>query len=326
MYAGFYLASGVAAALAFVAVNPASDIPMIGASGAIAGVMGAFLVRYRSTKIRFFYMIGILWRGTFQAPAWVMLPLWFGEQFFMFLMTQGLGDAAGGGVAYMAHIGGFAFGFIVAQVIRAKKIEERYIDAAIEGKVNRTLVDNRAVEQALQAQAEGRAEQAFEILAGELRRSPSNHDAALACWSVALELDRPADAAPALLRAIQSELRTGDSAVALDHWNELSERLPDLQVEPALLLRLASALQEHGQRGEATIALRRALLGTGRKVGPAMALKIAGLARELDPQLARGALRIALADPSLDPAERARAEELLAELSSARRESSIALA
>jgi membrane associated rhomboid family serine protease len=326
LFTGFYLASGVVAALSFVALNPASDIPMVGASGAIAGVMGAFLVRYRTTRIRFFYMVGILWRGTFSAPAWVMLPLWFGEQLFFFLLTQGLSDEAGGGVAYMAHIGGFAFGFVAAQVIRAKRIEERFLHSAIESKVNRTVVDNRAVEQALQAQAEGRAEQAFEMLGQEVRSASSNQDAALAFWSVALELDRAAEAGPALLRAMQDELRAGNSTLVLDHWNELNERLPALSAEPALLLRIAAALQEDGQREEATVALRRALLGSGKKVSPAMALKIAGLARDLDAQLARGALRIALSDPGLDPSERACAEALLAELSPARRDSSIALA
>jgi len=314
----------VVAALCYVVASPASDIPMVGASGAIAGVMGAFLVRYRNTKIRFFYMIGIFWRGTFSAPAWIMLPLWFGEQLFFFMLTRGLG-AEGGGVAYMAHLGGFAFGFAMAQAIRAKKIEERFIHATIEGKVDRTVIDNRTVEQALQARAEGRQEQAFDILNEELRRTPANHDAALACWSVAVELDRAAEAAPALLRALQDELRSGNPALALEHWSELSERVPELPVEPALLLRIASLLSDDDRREEAIVALRRALLGSGKPAGPAMALKIARLARELDPQLARGAVRIALAHPGLDPEERARAEELLASLTPISTASSIAL-
>jgi len=325
LYAAFYLLSGVVAALCFVAASPVSDIPMVGASGAIAGVMGAFLVRYRKTKIRFFYMVGLFWRGTFSAAAWVMLPLWFGEQLFMFLLTEGLSEQAGGGVAYMAHIGGFAFGFAVAAVLRRQRIEERFIHPTIESKIHRTLVDNQAVERALQAQSEGRAEEAFEILRDELQRAPSNHDAALACWSVALDLDRAAEAAPALLRSLQDELRKGNPAPILEHWGELSEHVPDLPVEAPLLLRLATLLADEGRREEAVVALRRALLAAGHAASPAMTLKIALLARELDPALARGAVRIALAHPGLDPASRAQAEELLAELSSLTPEGAVAL-
>jgi membrane associated rhomboid family serine protease len=315
IYAAFYVLSGLVAAVSFIVVNPSSEIPMVGASGAIAGVMGAFLVRYRTTQLQFFYMFGFFWRGTFSAPAWVMLPLWFGQQVFMYMLTKNLGDDAGGGVAYMAHIGGFVFGLAVALVMQHQRIEERFVASKIEGKVNKTLVDNSAVEQALEAQAHGEPERAFEILCAESRRSPTNHDAALACWSVAVELDRTAEAAPALLRSIDHELRSGDPDLALEHWLELNERVPGLQVEPALLVRIAKSLAEINQHGEALIALRRALLGAGRSANPALALKIAQAGKHLDAQLARGAVKLALSRPGLDPAVRAQAERLLEELS-----------
>jgi membrane associated rhomboid family serine protease len=315
IYAGFYLVSGLAAALSFVALNPSSEIPMVGASGAIAGVMGAFLVRYRTTQIRFFYMVGFFWRGTFAAPAWIMLPLWFGQQLFFFLLTRSLGEAAGGGVAYMAHIGGFAFGFAVALVMKRMQIEERFIDPNIEGKIHKTVVDNRAVEQALEAQAKGEPQCAFEVLSTEVRRAPGNHDAALAFWSVAVELNRAAEAAPVLLRGIQHELRSGDPDLALEHWSELNEQLPDLAVEPALLIRIARSLADLDHREEAIVALRRALLGCGRSPNPAIVLKIARLGIELDPQLARGAARLAMAQPEVDREIRIEAEKLLDRLS-----------
>jgi membrane associated rhomboid family serine protease len=122
LYAAFYVVAGIAAALAFVATNSDVSVPMIGASGAIAGVMGAFLVRYTNTQIHFFYWIGLFFRGTFSAPAWVMLPLWFAEQLFMAAMLE---DVSGGGVAYWAHIGGFVFGVGAAIGIRHWGIEQK---------------------------------------------------------------------------------------------------------------------------------------------------------------------------------------------------------
>ena len=123
LYAAFYFVSGCAAALLFIAFNPGSEIPLVGASGAIAGVMGAFLVHYSRTKIKFFYMIGFFWRGTFDAAAWIMLPMWFGEQFMLAVML----GAGGSGVAYWAHVGGFGFGLAGAFYVRRAGILERYV-------------------------------------------------------------------------------------------------------------------------------------------------------------------------------------------------------
>ena len=163
LYAGFYVVSGLVGAALFVSRFPETMLPLVGASGAIAGCMGAFLVRYWNTRIRFFYWFFLA--GTFSAPAWLMLPLWFLSEFAAARSTEHL--IAAGGVAYWAHVGGFAFGVLTALAIRVLKIEERYIHPAIERKV--TLVSNEAVERALEARADGRAEEAFTLLSRELR-------------------------------------------------------------------------------------------------------------------------------------------------------------
>jgi membrane associated rhomboid family serine protease len=311
LYLSFYLVSGFAAALIYIAFNSASNIPMIGASGAIAGVMGAFLVRYKNTKLKFFYMIGLFWRGTFSAPALVMLPLWFAEQLFYALLVGSLGDEHGGGVAYWAHVGGFVFGFGVALAMKRWRIEERYIDANIDSKINRKIIDNRAVEQALELQSQGEPERAFEMLDGELRNSPHNRDAALALWAVAVECGRAAEASKGMLRTIQHDLRTGDREQALDHWSELVHHAPDVQAEAGLLVRIARALEEEGRREESLVLLRRALLSAGRSPDATIALKIAQMGQGRDDTLARGAARLALAKPGLDKHGRAEAERIL---------------
>ncbi len=104
-FLAFYLASGVAAAAGQIIAGPGSTIPMVGASGAIAGVMGAYLLFFPRARIDVLVIIVILIR-IFTIPAWLMLGLWFALQ-----LVNGLSmDVAGGGVAYWAHAGGFIAG------------------------------------------------------------------------------------------------------------------------------------------------------------------------------------------------------------------------
>jgi len=103
----FYLLSGVAAALLFVATGPSTQVPLVGASGAISGVLGAYVVRWPKARVMtlifLFWFIRIIW-----IPAVVVLGLWFVMQLFFSLPS--IGTASQGGVAYMAHVGGFVFG------------------------------------------------------------------------------------------------------------------------------------------------------------------------------------------------------------------------
>ncbi|HYB59880.1 MAG TPA: rhomboid family intramembrane serine protease [Methylomirabilota bacterium] len=113
-YLAFYLLSGLAAAAAQIALAPHSTVPNLGASGAIAGVMGAFLITYPRDRIRTVLLIGWFVRIT-QIPAALLIGLWFLIQ----LVSQ-IGSVAnvqtGGGVAYMAHVGGFVFGAATARL------------------------------------------------------------------------------------------------------------------------------------------------------------------------------------------------------------------
>jgi membrane associated rhomboid family serine protease len=111
-YLIFYLASGVVASLAQVAVIPTSTVPNLGASGAIAGVMGAFLITYPSDQIRTLVLFGIFVRVTF-IPAALLIGVWFIIQ--LFNQVGAVADVQRGGVAYVAHVGGFIFGAITAR-------------------------------------------------------------------------------------------------------------------------------------------------------------------------------------------------------------------
>jgi membrane associated rhomboid family serine protease len=109
----FYLLCGIAAAMLQVIVNSDSPVPMVGASGAISGVMGAYLMLY--PRVRVFMMVPLgFFLTSVAVPAWVMLIYWF----FLQLAggVTGLAAAEGGGVAFWAHLGGFLAGLVLIKV------------------------------------------------------------------------------------------------------------------------------------------------------------------------------------------------------------------
>jgi membrane associated rhomboid family serine protease len=108
----FYLLCGIAAAGAQVMMGPTSPIPMIGASGAVAGVLGAYLFLFPGSRIICLTVTFII--TTIELPAWVVLSLWFVIEFVRGLME--LGVERGGGVAYAAHVGGFLCGWLLIRL------------------------------------------------------------------------------------------------------------------------------------------------------------------------------------------------------------------
>jgi len=112
-YLVLYLSCGAVAALAQAFSSPYSHIPMVGASGAIAGVLGGYLLLYPSANVHCFVWIVIFFRIV-NVPAWTMLGLWFAVQ-----LISGLSVASGTpGVAFWAHVGGFATGLILVSILR----------------------------------------------------------------------------------------------------------------------------------------------------------------------------------------------------------------
>ncbi|PKP83814.1 MAG: rhomboid family intramembrane serine protease [Alphaproteobacteria bacterium HGW-Alphaproteobacteria-2] len=107
-FLAFYLGSGVVAGLAQYLADPASPVPMVGASGAIAGLMGGYLLLFPRARIDMLFFLVIFVR-VFSLPAWVMLGLWFAFQ----VLGGAVTSMDGGGVAYWAHAGGFLAGLVL---------------------------------------------------------------------------------------------------------------------------------------------------------------------------------------------------------------------
>ena len=117
-YLFFYLTGGLAATLAQVLFNPASSIPNLGASGAIAAVMGAFLVTFPRDRIRTLVFLGFF-VTIFRIPAIFLVGLWFVMQ--LFSEVGSLLDGRADGVAYAAHVGGFVFGLVFAGLFESHR-------------------------------------------------------------------------------------------------------------------------------------------------------------------------------------------------------------
>jgi membrane associated rhomboid family serine protease len=120
-YVLFYLLCGLAAATAQILTNPASTIPMVGASGAISGIMGAYIVLYPRVRVHMLVFLGFF-ITTIAVPAWVMLGYWFLLQLLGGLPSLG---SERGGVAFWAHAGGFVAGMVLIFLFRDRKLVAR---------------------------------------------------------------------------------------------------------------------------------------------------------------------------------------------------------
>jgi len=122
-YLVFYLVSGVAAALSQIILNPNSPIPTVGASGAIAGVMGGYFILYPRARV-------LIWFPPiffFHVPAWLMLGYWFLVQFFSGTASSiAVTSQTTGGIAFWAHVGGFVAGVLMIKLFSERPQRHRY--------------------------------------------------------------------------------------------------------------------------------------------------------------------------------------------------------
>jgi len=124
-YLLFYLLSGYGAVLAQALLTPGASVPSIGASGAISGVLAAYLLLYPRASIRALLPLLIIFTVV-RVPAWLMLIIWFGIQLLNGLASVTEAASASGGVAYGAHVGGFVVGLILTFFFRRPARPPRY--------------------------------------------------------------------------------------------------------------------------------------------------------------------------------------------------------
>ncbi len=239
MFPAFYLSAGVVAALAHKAAAPHSFAPLIGASGAIAGAMGAFLIKFARTRITFLFIFFLRAR-TFSAPAYLMLPLWLLTQVFWGLMYRGAGVE--GGVAFWAHVGGFVYGVVFALALPLTGMEQK-IDKAIEGQIS--LEQAPEVQQASQLTDEGKAGEAIAILEKFAAQAPASIDAQLELLRAAKAAQDAARENRAYIRLIGLYLQQNAAETAFELYQEMQQAGTGASVPPGFRLRLAKHLEKN---------------------------------------------------------------------------------
>jgi membrane associated rhomboid family serine protease len=257
VFGPFYLGGAVCSALAFGAVHPTSTVPLVGASGAVAGAMGAFLVCFSRARLRLWYFWWLLppirqflYTGTFLARASIALPVWFGME-LLFALFEG-----GSNVAHSAHVGGFAYGVAFAVLLRATGMDARRW--AMEEQRSEVFVEEPGYLAALDHLDRGDAAAARSRLEEVLGRG-EHLEARLALVGILASQGEERPAADHASRALL-ELCGRDPARALSFFHELSAAHPRLILAEAALGRVARTAVARGELREAFDALRRLLL------------------------------------------------------------------
>jgi len=271
LYSAFYLIAGAAALQFYAWTNPGSVIPTVGASGAVAALMGAFLVRFPKMKIEMawiwwismakFLRTGNPFRMTqFKASAYWLLPLWLGSE-----IVYGALLGSSSGVAHWAHVGGFLFGAVAALTIQHSGIEQK-ANKAIEEKLAWT--NDAELEQASDMMEHGQLGEALILLTNYVALKPNSLDA----WNLLRQihtrqnnpkeyLDATVKTCSLHLKAHEVEAAFQDYAEFIDsgggklpaaNWLELCKGAEELQ-------EFERALSEYQQLAQAYPAERQAL-------------------------------------------------------------------
>lgn len=301
-FLAFYLGGGLVAALAQVLPQGASQVGLIGASGAISACLGAFAVRFAHRKVRVFYWFFLLLRGTFFVPAWAYALAFAAMNLWALSMTGTTGP-----VAFAAHLGGFAFGLGVVLVMRATRLEDRL---SPEGATR--WRGDMGHDRAAEALAAGDVAGARQRLQEVVQRRPDDEAALLELARMdAARLDA-VEATPRVERLVLLRLAAGDEAGARALAAELGQvTRPDL-LRPASAYRLAE-LVEPAEPERAARLFQAAACGDGALVGKA-ALRAALLLRATRPAEALELAELAAASSEAPPPLAAQARALAAEL------------
>ncbi len=242
VFALFYLASGLVAALTHVVAFPDSEIPLVGASGAIAGVMGAYMVRHGKDRIRMLWFI-LMRSGTFLAPAWALLGIWIVEQIYFALTTPA---EVGGGIAYLAHVGGFAAGVGGAFLIRFKGWEGVSPRAAVNA-LDVLPKARGALGKAKELLATGDPAGALVAVKRAAERDPDSLPVAEVLWRAHEQLGAKDAAREAALRVLRGQLAAHNGPAALSAWRQIRASFGD-ERPPAERWRLIGLLTDREAR------------------------------------------------------------------------------
>ncbi len=283
LFAAFALLSIPVSAQGYRLLDASSGVPWCGTSGLAAALVGAYFIRGLG--------------GHFLVPGAIVLPVWLAVEAFV-VRGFWLDDLAA--VPWATLCGAVGFGAGIAALLRLLNVETK-LDARADRR--RPSGPNPIVVRAARLRSDGDPHQAFELIQAAWRENRQDEEIADVFFSIAAELGQPEAAAEAILPVLRSALKKGHLDRALGYWLPLATRRCAVRLEPTAAVRLGEALLDAGHPDEAVFSLRSAL---DAGASTAHAIRILNVARDLDPSLTRRAAVVALADPGLDAATRAR--------------------
>lgn len=244
-----YLACGVVAALIHGAVIPQSRVPMVGASGAIAGLMGAFLVRLAGTRIRFSYWL-MVFQGTFVVPAYVVPAIWLLLQFVL------ARSVATGGLAVWAYLGGFLFGAGVAAAIWLTGLEAQVLAPGVARKTGWRPSDHLST--ALKLLDGGQVDRSIQELVALLKKNPNNIEARATLVAAYTQKGDFDSAGRESARLVSAYVAARDMEGALSALEEHRRAHPNVAPTMRSLLGLAAYREQQERYAEAADLYQRA--------------------------------------------------------------------
>lgn len=298
LFAALYVTGGFAATFTYWAQHPTSMTPLVGASGAIAAVMGAYLVRFARSKVEFIF-VPFLLRPTlnyrFFVPAFVVLPMWFLEQFFEMKFFE-----AGSGVAFSAHVGGFIYGAAFALIIKLTGVEEKHVAPKIKSEIS-WEIDPR-IAAAMVARDNFDFEGARLQIEPVLREKPNDLEA----LRTAVDIARAGEDAPMLdlygsrLLSRLVEMKDDDAAIELIH--DITAQMDPKQT-PKFTGRAAAFVERTGDKDWAMILYEKAVTADPSGPGAVVSLIKLGSLRKASGDIpgARASFEEARAHPKCSP-------------------------
>ena len=298
LFTALYFSGGFAATFTYWAQHPNSTAPLIGASGAIAAVMGAYLVRFAKSKVEFIFVPFLLrptYNFRFFVPAFVVLPLWFVQQYFEMKFSE-----AGSGVAFSAHVGGFVYGAAFALIVMISGVETKHIAPAIKREIS-WEIDPR-IAAAMLARDNFDFETAKKTIVPVLREKPADVDA----LRTAVDIAKAAEDAPMLdlygSRLLSRLIETNEDDAAVDLIQDLTTQI-DPTLMPKFTSRAAAVVERRGDRDWAMILYEKAVKADPHGPAAVASLVKLGSIKKMQGDLggARSAFEEARAHPKCSP-------------------------
>jgi membrane associated rhomboid family serine protease len=298
----------------FALAHVGADRALVGASGVVAGLVAAVVVRFRNQEVDFLRWLAPFAEVELRAPAWALAVAWAAYESLLWWVVQGaLPGGVDNAVGYTAHAAGALLGGLLPFGLARLGWEER-CGCAPQPALKQAGAKRFDFQNVLDARAAGDADGAFAMLKAELRRSARNRDAVTTFWEMAIERGVAEEAAPFMLQLVREELRRGAGEVAVAQWREVAQHLPTAFLDPSTLVRLVPIIGRVDGDEHALLALQQALDVRNEGLTPAAAAQAARLAADLEPELAVSAARRALASQTLEKGSRLELEQLVARL------------